>query len=143
CLGEVNRQLLRDSSASLFVTLFYAVLHTRTGELHYANGGHPPPFRLPAGAAPESLPGRGFMVGTLVEASYETRRVVLGPGDGLFLFTDGVTEARDAAGRMLSREHLRARLERAAGADPEGLVTAVLEEVGHFSAGAPQSDDLT
>lgn len=142
CLAEVNRLLLRDSSAGLFVTLLYAVLDTHGGELLYANGGHNPAYLLRGGAA-EALPGRGLPVGVLEEATYETFAARLAPGDGLFLYSDGITEARGPAGQMFGEGRLREALGRAGPAGPEGLVRAVLEEVRHFSAGAPQADDET
>jgi sigma-B regulation protein RsbU (phosphoserine phosphatase) len=143
CLERVNRQLLRDSSAGLFVTLFYAILDPRTGELRYSLGGHNPPYLLRAGAPLESLDGPGLVVGVLEGAVYETRRVMLRPGDGLFVYTDGVPEARNEAGELFSEDRLRAALWRAGDAGPEELVRAVLEDVHHFSGGAAQSDDIT
>src|SRR5205085_2185930 len=142
CLAEVNRLLLRDSSAGLFVTLLYAVLDTRGGELRYASGGHNPPYLLRGGGA-EALPGHGLPVGVLEGATFETFEARLSPGDGLFLYSDGITEARDAARQMFGEGRLREALRRAGSAGPEGLVRAVLEEVRRFAAGAPQADDET
>jgi sigma-B regulation protein RsbU (phosphoserine phosphatase) len=88
CLEEVNRLLLRDTSAERFVTLFYAILDARAGRLHYANGGHNKPLILRAGGAVEELPGGGIVVGAVPGTSYETRSVCLDPGDRLFLYTD-------------------------------------------------------
>jgi serine phosphatase RsbU (regulator of sigma subunit) len=141
CLAEVNRLLLRDSPAGLFVTLLYAVLGPRGGLL-YASGGHNPPYLLRGGSA-SALPGRGLPVGVLEEAAYQTFEARLRPGDGLFLYTDGITEARDPAGQLFGDERLRASLHRAGAAGPDELVRAVLEDVQRFAAGAPQADDVT
>jgi sigma-B regulation protein RsbU (phosphoserine phosphatase) len=143
CLAQVNRQLLDSSSAALFVTLFYAVLEAATGELRYSNGGHTPPLLLRPGEAPQVLPGRGFVVGALEEANYETKQIRLAPGAGLFLYSDGVTEARNGSGDLFGAERLRLALEQAGDAEPEKLVRAVLEAVHGFVSGAVPSDDVT
>ena len=142
CLDAVNRALLRDAASSLFVTLFYAVLDTRTGGLSYSNAGHNPPYLLRGGIA-GLLPGRGLPAGTLPEASYETLGGELLPGDVLFLYTDGVPEAMDAAGGQFSTARLQATLERSDASGPGPLVGDVLAEVRRFAGPAPQSDDLT
>lgn len=143
CLTQVNRQLLADSSASLFVTLFYAVLDPITGELRYSNGGHNPPLLLRPGAVPELLPGRGFVVGALEEAHFETKQVRMAPGEGLFVYSDGVTEAMNGGRQRFGDERLREALHQAGDAGPEKLVRAVLDAVDGFVAGAVPSDDVT
>jgi sigma-B regulation protein RsbU (phosphoserine phosphatase) len=143
CLTEVNRALLRDSDSSLFVTLFYAVFDPSTGRLTYSNGGHNPPYVLRAGGAIEPLPGHGFPVGTLEEAGYRNGEARLRPGDVLFLYTDGVTEAMDAKRKLFTPEGLQQILEQGDRSTPAALVRDVLEAVRRFTGGAPQSDDLT
>jgi sigma-B regulation protein RsbU (phosphoserine phosphatase) len=143
CLAAVNGQLLRDSPSGLFVTVFFGVLHTDTGELLYSVGGHPPPYVLRAGGGVEPADGKGLLVGALPEAVYQSRRLGLAPGDGLFLYTDGVTEAKDERGELFSPRGLEAVLGRAGGAGPEELVRDVLGAVRRFAGAAPQSDDLT
>src|SRR5262249_36097337 len=97
CLVRVNRQLLHDSSSSLFVSIFYGILDTGSGVLRYAVGGHPWPYLLRDGEA-QALEGRGFLVGVLKEAAFETWQQHLRPDDFLILYSDGVTEARNASG---------------------------------------------
>jgi sigma-B regulation protein RsbU (phosphoserine phosphatase) len=143
CLAEVNRGLLRDAASTLFVTLFYGVLDPATGVLAYTNGGHTPPFVIRSGGRAEFLPGRGFPVGTLAEATYRTAEAVLRPGDVLFLYTDGVTEAMDASGHQFTPDRLQEALEQANRSAPTALVHDVLEAVRRFTGDAPQSDDLT
>src|SRR5262249_11768267 len=142
CLEEVNAQLLRDAASDLFVTLFYAVLDSRSGELAYANAGHNPPFVIRAGGAVEELPGRGLMLGALPAARHAARHARLAPGDCLFLYTDGVTEALNAREEMFGVRRLRRALAEAGGA-PEEVVGRVVEAVRRFADGAPPSDDLT
>jgi sigma-B regulation protein RsbU (phosphoserine phosphatase) len=145
CLAEVNRQLLLqgDGSASMFVTLFYGVLEEASGELFYSNGGHLPPYLLAASGELAALPGRGRLVGALDDASWETYRTQLRPGDSLFLYSDGITEARDTAEGFFLGQGLEEALRTCDRSTPERLVRGVLDRVRRFAAGRPQSDDLT
>ncbi len=145
CLQEVNRQLLLqgDGSSSMFVTLFYGILDPRSGDLLHSNGGHLPPYVLRAGGGLEALPARGRLVGAFEDATYDTRRARLGPGDLLFLYTDGITEARNAANGFFTHRALEAVLKRGEGCPAEALVREVLDEVKRFAGPVPQSDDVT
>ena len=145
CLEEVNRQLLLqgDGSSSMFVTLFYALLDTASGELLYSNGGHLPPYVLHADGELEVLPGRGRLIGVLDDVTWETSRARLQPGDTLFLYTDGVTEARHGENGFFSGQGLTDALRACDRATPAQLVQGVLERVRQFAAESPQSDDLT
>jgi phosphoserine phosphatase RsbU/P len=143
CLEEVNRLLLRDTSSERFVTLFYAVLDAQRGELSYANGGHNPPLLLRANGTVEELPKGGLVVGIVPGATYETRSVPFHPGDQLFLYTDGISEAMNARREQFSSPRLLEVLSQSSGVSPEELVRRVVDAVRHFTAGAAQSDDLT
>jgi sigma-B regulation protein RsbU (phosphoserine phosphatase) len=143
CLRDVNRLLISDSPSSLFVSLFYGLLDTRTGVLRYAVGGHPVPYLLRAGGTVEPLSGRGFLVGMLPEAEFETLQVRVDEGDLLFLYTDGVTEARSPGGALFGEEGLEAALGAADRSSPEALVRAVIDAVQRFASPAAPSDDLT
>jgi sigma-B regulation protein RsbU (phosphoserine phosphatase) len=143
CLEEVNRLLLRDTSADRFVTLFYGVLDAQKGELRYANAGHNPPLLLHTDGTVEPLPGGGLVVGLVPKTTYETRTVRIEPGDRLFLYTDGIPEAMDARRKQFSAERMETVLRDSGAANPEELIGRVVESVRQFAAGAPQSDDLT
>ncbi len=143
CLDRVNRQLLRDSPSSLYVSLFYGILDVRAGELLYSLGGHPWPYLVRAGGQVDALEGTGFLVGALDEATYETFRARLAPGDLLFLYTDGVTEARRPGGELLSNEGLEVLLRHGDRSSPEALVRGVVDGVRRFAAEVAPSDDLT
>src|SRR5262249_26048957 len=83
-LAGVNRQLLHDSSSSLFVSLFYGVLDTDSGVLRYEVGGHPWPYLLRGGGV-QALEGRGLLVGVMKDAVFETWQQRLRPDDFLLL----------------------------------------------------------
>jgi sigma-B regulation protein RsbU (phosphoserine phosphatase) len=144
CLEEVNRLLCADNLVEMFVTVFYAILDPRTGAVAYANAGHNLPYRLRGGAAVEPVPATGDTVlGFLPDRAYQTRELMLAPGEALFLYTDGVTEAMNAAGAPFSDKRLRARLQGVNGGSPETVVRSVVADVKAHAAGAPPSDDLT
>jgi sigma-B regulation protein RsbU (phosphoserine phosphatase) len=144
CLTEVNNLLCRDNNAEMFVTLFYGLLDTKTGGFSYSNGGHNPPYWLRAGQSPDDLELTGdMMLGMIEGQTYSTKEFRLNPGDGLFLYTDGVTEAMDPAGKQFTERRLEEYLRGASAADTDSLIKGVVEAVQLFASGAPQSDDLT
>ncbi|MBN1938671.1 MAG: SpoIIE family protein phosphatase [Candidatus Aminicenantes bacterium] len=100
-----NEILSRDNDACMFTTMFLAVFNVKTGELHYANAGHNPPFVISSGRGVRLLPSMGdAFLGVDAEASYHEGRDRLEPGDLLVLFTDGVTEAVTPAGDFFGEE---------------------------------------
>ncbi len=145
CLTRLNARLMARNESMMFVTCFLAVIDLETGDVTYANAGHNPPYRLPVGGGgPEPLTDLHGPPLALMEGQYEFSRMRLVPGDGLFLYTDGVTEAMNAAREEYGVARLETVLSRAAAAeDPQETVDRVLADVGDFVAGAEQSDDLT
>ena len=98
---RLNRQFPSAGQGGRFFTLAYAVLDTETGALRYTIAGHPPPILVRPGRQIEQLSGLGFPIGIVDEPGYEEYCVQLEPGDRLFIFSDGITEATNADGRML------------------------------------------
>jgi phosphoserine phosphatase RsbU/P len=144
CLTEVNRCLCRDNRSDLFVTVFYALVDLRTGELDCANAGHPPGFRVDSKGTPTALmPLDGVPLGFWETTTYETARTGLQSGDSLVLYTDGLTEGRNNHGDFFGVERLQTFLEKAAGAAPETLVQAIVKEIQAFTGNTSQTDDLT
>src|SRR5207247_3059260 len=91
---------------------------------------------------PLGNPG-GMALGVLESATYRAKTVRLRVGDGLFLYTDGVTEAMDSAGNLFSERRLQEVLQRANGLSPAETIQNVVREVKRFGAGTEQSDDNT
>jgi serine phosphatase RsbU (regulator of sigma subunit) len=144
CLQRVNSLLCLENSAEMFVSVFYAILDTRTGGFEYSNGGHNRPYLRRQDGTAEVLEGTGGTVlGVLEDCPYTARSATLRPGDGVFLFTDGVTEAMDADGNLFSDDRLYAALGRYGHAPPDALIRAVLDEVSRYAGGVAQSDDIT
>jgi sigma-B regulation protein RsbU (phosphoserine phosphatase) len=143
-LGRVNSLLCENNPSELFTTAFVAVLDTATGALTCYNGGHPPPLFSRAGGPFEALPlPRSLVVGIIDGVPFRSATFQLEPGDRLVAFSDGVTEAEDAAGRMFGDDRLRQALDACGQCDAEGLIEAVRASVRDFVDGALQSDDIT
>lgn len=144
CLQRVNKLLCLENSAEMFVSLFYAILNLDTGLLQYANGGHNPPFVVRADATVELLPGTGGTVlGVLDRLHYRDATAPLHAGDGLLLYTDGVTEAMNPEGVLFAEERLREVLHAAGAAEPAAIIQSLLNAVHGWAGTAPQSDDIT
>jgi phosphoserine phosphatase RsbU/P len=144
CLKYVNDVLVSQSDSAMFVTIFYGILHTDTGELEYCLGGHNPPFVLSKSGDLRLLDQPlNVLVGAFENAPFETGRIQLNPGDSIVLYTDGVTEAVNVQREEFSIQRLRTALERTADKPVEEIVKTVIEEVRSFSVGLPQADDTT
>ena len=144
CMRHVNSLLCPDNDSAMFVTVFYGVLDTKSGDLVYSNAGHNLPYLLRARGAIEPVHGTGGMaLGVMEDLAFETRRARLGVGDALFLYTDGITEAMNPGGHLFSDDRLQAFLREVTGLPPSEMIHRAVSEVRAFSAGAPQSDDIT
>ncbi len=144
CLRQVNSVLHASSDSETFVTIFYGILDTSTGELTYCNGAHNPPYilradhRLESAGAPD-----GLMLGLFAQAQYQSNTLTLQPGETLVLYTDGVTEAKNQAGDDFTESRLEECLQHAASAAGPEIINAVVSAVQQFANSAPQADDLT
>lgn len=106
-LTELNQDICRDNEAGMFVTVFYGVVDLRTGELEYSSGGHNPPYVLSRNGTVAALPlTKSMALGVMEHAVYHARQYALQPGEGLFLYTDGVTEAMDSSSALFSEQLL-------------------------------------
>jgi sigma-B regulation protein RsbU (phosphoserine phosphatase) len=145
CLALANDALCRTNPMDLFVTVFYAILNPRDGTFFYANGGHTPPLLVRNGASPPTpLDGTGSLpLGALEGIPYPERSVRLEPGDAVLLYTDGVTEAQNAAGEEFAEERLIRAAGETQGLDPGAVAAHVTEAVRAFTGGAALADDLT
>ncbi len=144
CLSEVNDLLAEDNEGCVFVTLFYGVLDLRSGLLRYCNGGHNPPRLLRADARVEVVPPTGNLVlGVVAGHEYRDAEIQLDPGDALFLYTDGITEAENAGQEEFGEARLDQTLAGLNEAPAGDIVKTVVDAVQTFAGDAPQSDDIT
>ena len=144
CLTAMNRLLYPEAFSDQIVTVFYGVLDTDTGTLAYSNAGHPAPYVLYKGGSVAPLDAaEEAPVWRTRDQDYPTRQTVLQPGDGLLLFTQGVTGALDEHGHTFSAERLAALLREVHATSPSRIIRAVVRAVMHHANEAPLTDDLT
>jgi serine phosphatase RsbU (regulator of sigma subunit) len=144
CLAHANEVLCTQNPLTLFVTVFYCTLDPGTGEVRYANGGHNPPYVRRTDGTVVALNGAaGPALGAIPGVEFPDHRLQLVPGDRLILYTDGVTEAFNAASEPYGTERLIAEVRAAGEGAAAALVERICQSVTAFSAGVPQCDDIT
>lgn len=143
-LQEVNRLLLEMGSGEVFATLIYGILAADSGECHYARAGHELPMLMNPHGQVSHLPmAEGMPLGILDEPVLEEASIQLNPGELLFLYTDGVTDAGNEEGGMFERECLTQALSSAAGHSATEVAETVLEALRSFQGEGAQADDIT
>jgi serine phosphatase RsbU (regulator of sigma subunit)/predicted ester cyclase len=142
-LARVNETLLARIPPNMFVTCFYAILEPKSASLMYANAGHDLPYLRRRGDDAEELRARGMPLGLMPRMSYEEKETVLGPGEGVLFYTDGLVEAHNPQGEMFGTPRLRGLLsERSEGG--RSLSSTLMEELYSFTGeGWEQEDDIT
>jgi phosphoserine phosphatase RsbU/P len=140
-ISRLNNGLVRRAIEARFLTSFYGLI-ARDGSLTYSNAGHNPPILVTANGV-RRLETGGVVLGLFGGAVFEEETVALQPGDAIVLFSDGVTEAFNAAGEDFGDERLLAGIDAHRGKPPQALLEALLGEVRAFCGDAPQSDDIT
>ena len=164
-----NRQLCERNDAMLFVTAFACVVDTATGEVRFANAGHNPPVLKQNGKLSFLKCRPGLVLGAMDVVKYREGRFACSPSDGLLLYTDGVSEAANAAEELYGEERLLETLARidasggegvlvgsdvqapdvaaaasaAAASSAQAAVNSLVASVDAFASAAPQADDIT
>jgi len=141
-LQTLNDAVLRQRGDGRFITVAYARLHSNGGgraRLTLSTGGHPPPIVLRADGSAEPVGRPGTLLGVVVDPVLTDDTVMLGPGDVLFLYTDGVTEAH-APEHLLEVEDVARIVSGCAGKDAADLVKCVEDEVRSLGPGPPGDD---
>jgi phosphoserine phosphatase RsbU/P len=142
-LSRVSDALSLHNPQTMFVTLLCAVYDVRTGQLHYASAGHPPAVLIRDGSA-QFLPLKpGMVAGVMAGLALPSQMMELQVGDQIVFYTDGVTEAFDAAGVLYGEAKLLAELSRQPGQSASATSDALLRSVKAHAGKCPQSDDIT
>jgi sigma-B regulation protein RsbU (phosphoserine phosphatase) len=128
--------------SGMFATLFFGILDPRHGELTYVNGGHEPPLIVRSGRVRQSLRKTGPAVGAILDRRFGVDVVQLDPGEMLFAFTDGASEAKDPQGEFFGRERLL-RILQGCDRSSRELVRTLETELRQYMGGATQFDDIT
>ena len=138
---RINTALLRRAIEARFATMFHGVV-APDGRLEYCNAGQEPPLVLGV-SGNRWLETGGPVLGLLPGATYEHDTEKLDPDDLVVICSDGVTEARNAAGEEFGRERLIESMNGTRGLKPEAVLERLFEAVRRFSEGTPQGDDIT
>ncbi len=142
CLEAVNRLFFESSPSNHYATLFFALYEDASRRLRYANCGHPPPLVLRPDGSVERLESTATVLGLFEKWQPSVRDVQLAPGDTLFVFSDGVTEARSDEGEEFGEARLLEALRAVLHMPVQEMLRAVVETVRKFS-GSEQDDDVT
>ena len=143
-LTDVNAHIARENKTFMFVTVWMGILDLTSGLLVCTNAGH----EFPAICGADGIfrifrDKHGMMAGIMEKAKYTDYEMMLNPGDKVFVYTDGVPDANNAAGENYGMSRLEAALNRTAGESPEKILHNIRADVDAFVNGAKQFDDLT
>ena len=144
CMSTVNDILCDESVGSMFVTVFYGIYDLQTGQITFTNAGHNPPYILKADGQVEVVKSPcNLVLGAVPDMPFSCDTLELEPGDTLFMYTDGVTEAENKNHDQFGESRLEEALAECKGADSKHIVDTVNAKVKEFINGAAQSDDIT
>lgn len=143
-LTQANNKLCEGNDTDMFVTVWMGYLNTKTGEVTYANAGHNPPLIRHADGSVAYIKSRpGLVLAGMEGIRYRANTVQLKPGDLIYLYTDGVTEATNAENGLYGEKRMLTVLEGNADADVHTVCANVKTDVDTFVGDAPQFDDIT
>lgn len=139
-MQTINETACEGNESNMFVTMFIGILDLPTGYLCYANAGHDAPIIV----GHEPLPVKpNIPLGLFDDYTYKMQETTLEGGSMLYLYTDGLTEAKNLQRKQFGLNRVKAVLQGATDLSPEQLLTKMTDEVHAFVGEAPQSDDLT
>lgn len=140
-VAELNRRFQVDLEVTQYFTMHYAVLDMRTCELRSVCAGHPGPIHLPAEGEPAIMTARSFPVGWVPEAAYPEKRLALKPGDRLYLYSDGIPEARNEKREQFSERRIVETVSELRGAGLRESLDRLVAAADAWSA-QPLDDDV-
>lgn len=139
-----NEKLCESNEAGMFVTAWFGVLDLLTGKVEFVNAGHNPPLVRRKDSTFDYLKSKpSFVIAGMEGMKYRRNEFFLSPGDEIYLYTDGVTEATDSENRLYGEERLVRFLNTLHGLSGEEICHAVKADVADFVGDAPQFDDIT
>src|SRR5215813_1573243 len=144
-VGTLNRLLCDSTGGANYVTFFYAQFDPTTKRLVYVNAGHNPPLYLSADSINDFTPLNcgGLIVGVFRDCVYEQALIETKPGDLLFAYTDGLTEALNRNGEEFGEQRIKEALKASSQLSVYEIRDELVRRVKEWSTGAPQYDDLT
>lgn len=143
-LEEVNKQVLDNNGADMFVTVWLGILEISTGTLTCANAGHEYPVIYREGKSFELFKDKhGLVLGAMPESKYSEYTVKLEKGDVIYVYTDGVPEATDNDDKQMGMDYMVDALNNMPSTDPETIINEMYNAIDDFIQGAEQFDDTT
>lgn len=142
-MARLNVQVTRHAPGTRFITLFLAFYDPATGRVEYVNAGHLPPLMRRKSGAFERLSEGGVALGLFDGSRYRAGTTHLDPGDLLVLYSDGITEAEDPAGRPFEDSGLEQVIQASADLELERLGEDVFRAVARHARDQRFTDDLT
>jgi len=140
---DLNKAALEHGDSGMICTLFIGILNLENGHLQFCNAGHNPPVLI-------GKDGAGFMkihpnmpIGAFEAYDFKAEEIVLEKGDSLFLYTDGITEARNNNLEFFGERNMLESIRESKDCDPEELAGNLLRKIDSFSSTADQYDDIT
>jgi sigma-B regulation protein RsbU (phosphoserine phosphatase) len=143
-LEKVNNQLCENNDAEMFVTVWVGILEMSTGKMKCANAGHEYPAIMRRGGEFELFKDKhGFVLAGMEGARYREYELEFGPGDRLFIYTDGVAEATDATNTLYGTDRMLAALNSKREGNCRQLLETLHKDIDDFVGEADQFDDIT
>lgn len=140
---SVNEYLANNTPANRFITFFVAELDPETGDLSYINAGHNPPLVARKDGAVEELESGGFPLGIMPKTEFELGKTNLQPGDGLVIYSDGVSEAVNPDEEEYGMDRLTEVIKSNISMSASGLRDKIESSLSAFTKTAPANDDIT
>ena len=142
-LSEVNNELCINNEHCMFLTLLLGILNLHDGKISITSAGHNPPYvimddHIEKNELPHKTP-----LGVHQNVRYRSEEIELSPRNGLFLYTDGITEATDNKNKLFGEERLEHILQNISDHKPSSILNLIIKEVRNFVGEMPQSDDIT
>ena len=141
--SSVNNLLCEGNESGLFTTCWMGVLTLSTGELLFANAGHNAPVLFHDNEFTYLKTKPNLMLAGMEQIPYAEHKITLVPGDGLFIYTDGITEATDSQDQLYGEERLLNIMKNTKGLASRKVLEVVRKDIDAFVAGAQQFDDIT
>lgn len=142
--AETNRSLCDNNDAGMFLTAWMGVVDLNTGHLTYANAGHNPPLLYRKNKGFEYIKDKpSFILAGLETTKYRKYEIDLNPGDGIYLYTDGVTEANNIDSNLYGEDRLYKKINEISDMSTEDICLGIEKDVAEYAEGAEQSDDIT
>lgn len=151
-MNQLNEVACRNNESNFFVTMFVGVFDLPTGHLRFCNAGHEPPIIVSKRKSEDGQTATesalmemnpNLPIGLFDDFHYEMQEMDMEKNMALFLYTDGLTEARDAQNKLFGRERALNLISECNTTNPKQMVENVIDRVSLFAQGTEQSDDLT